>query len=55
MLRVIGNSELVAQEEAAARAELADRQNEPYILGIHAYMKECWSAAKEANPAVKAA
>ena len=53
MLRVIGNSELVEQEEAAARAELADRQNEPYILGIHSYIKECWSAAKEAKDPIE--
>ena len=53
MLRVIGNSEIVAQEEAAARAELADRQNEPYILCIHAYKKECWSAAKEAKDPIE--
>ncbi|HAW76802.1 MAG TPA: hypothetical protein DCW74_13835 [Alteromonas australica] len=53
MLRVVGNAELVAEEEAAARKELQDRQNEPYILGLHSYIKECWHAAKEAKDPIE--
>ena len=51
MLRVVGNAELVKEEEAAAKAALQDRQNEPYILGLHSHIRECWDAAKDAkNP-----
>ena len=41
ILRVVGNAELVSKEEAEARAraEMEDRQNEPYILGLSAYSK----------------
>ena len=51
MLRVVGNADLVKEEEAAAKAALQDRQNEPYILGLHSHIRECWDAAKDAkNP-----
>ena len=53
MLRVVGNAELVAEEEAAAKAALQDRQNEPYILGLHSYIQECWHAAKEAKDPIE--
>ena len=46
MLRIVGNAELVSKEqaEAAARAEMEARQNEPYILGLASYIRECWEA-----------
>ena len=53
MLRVVGNAELVAEEEAAAKAALQDRQNEPYILGLHSHIQECWHAAKEAKDPIE--
>ena len=55
MLRVVGNAELVAQEqaEATAKAEMEARQNEPYILGLSAYIKECWEAAKQAKDPIE--
>ena len=34
MLRVVGNADLVKEEEAAAKAALQDRQNEPYIYKV---------------------
>ena len=55
ILRVVGNAELVSKEEAEARAraEMEDRQNEPYILGLSAYIKECWQAAKQAKDPIE--
>ena len=55
MLRVVGNAELVAQEQAdaAVKAEMEARQNEPYILGLSAYIKECWEAAKQAKDPIE--
>jgi len=45
-LRVVPNSELAKQEQAVADAELQARQNQPLILGLTAYLKECWEAAR---------
>ena len=41
MLRVVGNADLVKEEEAATKAALQERQNEPYILGLHSHIREC--------------
>ncbi len=55
MLRIVGNAELVSKEqaEAAARAEMEARQNEPYILGLASYIRECWEAAKQAKDPIE--
>lgn len=51
VLRVVSNDELVRREREAADAELAARQNTPFMLGLVAYLKTCWEAAKDAkNP-----
>ena len=54
-LRVIGNEELVKQEtlEAQRLAEMQERQNEPYILGLSAHIKDCWEAAKHAKDPIE--
>ena len=48
-LRVVGNDELMRQEQAATDAAVAERQNQPLILGITAYLKECWDVAQMAK------
>ena len=46
ILRVVGNDELVRQEREQADKDLAARQGSPVMLGITAYIKECWDAAR---------
>ena len=46
ILRVVGNDELVRQEREQAEKDLAARQSSPVMLGITAYLKECWDAAR---------
>ena len=48
-LRVVSNTELARQEREEADRALQDRQNEPLMLGITAYMRECWDAAQIAK------
>jgi hypothetical protein len=48
-LRVVPNSELAKQERELADAELQARQNQPVILGLTAYLRECWEAARVAK------
>ena len=48
-LRVVSNTELAKQEQEAADRALQDRQNQPLLLGITAYMRECWDAARMAK------
>jgi len=47
-LRVVGNEELDAQERAREEA-LQERQNDPMILGLTAYLRQCWDAARIAK------
>lgn len=50
VLRVVDNATMVRREQdEATRAELESRQNAPLILGIVAYLKSCWDAAKMAK------
>ena len=43
-LRVVNNDQLAAQEQAEQRA-LDERQNQPVILGMVGYLRECWDSA----------
>lgn len=52
-LRVVNNESLAKQEKEAAEAALAQRQNQPTILGLSAYIKECWDAAKIAKKPIE--
>ena len=52
-LRVVSNSDLSRQEKEAADKALADRQNQPLILGISAYLRECWDAAQQAKKPIE--
>lgn len=49
VLRVVSNDELVRREKEAIAAELAARQNTPVMLGLTAYIRQCWDAAKDAK------
>lgn len=51
MLRVVDNTTLLKQEQEEADRQLAERQNSPVMLGLTAYIRQCWDAARIAkNP-----
>ena len=52
-LRLVGNDELARQEQELAEQALQERQNQPMILGLTAYLKECWEAARIAKRPVE--
>jgi len=52
-LRVVDNSTLAKQEKDAADKALAERQNQPLILGLTAYLRECWDAARIAKKPIE--
>jgi hypothetical protein len=52
-LRVVDNTTLAKQEKDAADKALADRQNQPLILGLTAYLRECWDAARIAKKPIE--
>lgn len=45
MLRVVSNEQLDRAERQRMDAELQSRQQAPVMLGITAYIRECWDAA----------
>ena len=53
VLRVVSNSDLAQMEKDQIDAELAARQNTPLILGLAAYLKTCWQAAKTAKSQIE--
>jgi hypothetical protein len=52
-LRVVNNSDLAKQEQLAADKALEARQNQPVILGLVGYLRECWDAAKMAKKPIE--
>lgn len=54
LLRVVSNAELNRQEQAvAADKALAERQNQPLILGLTSHLRECWDAAQQAKKPIE--
>jgi len=53
MLRVVDNSTLAREEQERIDRELAARQNDPFILGLTAYLRECWDAARIAKKPIE--
>lgn len=53
MLNVVSNSELRRREEELVDKELADRQNNAVVLGLSAYLRGCWDAAKQAKKPIE--
>lgn len=49
ILRVVSNGELEREERAKLDAELQTRQQSDLILGLAAYLRECWDAARIAK------
>jgi len=48
-LRVVNNTELARQEREVTDRALQERQNQPVILGLASYLRECWDAAQMAK------
>ena len=53
VLQVVGNEELVKQEEALTKQQLAERQNQPIILGLADHLRTCWDAARQAKKPIE--
>lgn len=53
LLRVVNNETLARQEQERIDRELAARQNDPFILGLTAYLRECWDAARIAKKPIE--
>ena len=52
-LRVVSNDELDRQEETATREAMQDRQNQPLILGLSGYLRQCWDASRIAKKPIE--
>lgn len=52
LLRVVGNDELARMEEEERRA-FQERQQQPLLLGIQAYLRQCWDAAVTAKKPIE--
>lgn len=52
-LRVVSNSDLAKQEQEEVDRALQDRQNQPLILGLTAYIRQCWDAARIAKKPIE--
>ena len=48
-LRVVSNSELARQEQEVSDRALQERQNQPVILGLAGYLRQCWDVARLAK------
>jgi hypothetical protein len=46
ILRVVGNAEIEREERAELEAEVQATQNSEFILGLAAYIRTCWDAAR---------
>jgi len=53
LLRVVGNDTLVREEQERIDRELAARQNDPFILGLTAYLRQCWDASRIAKKPIE--
>ena len=53
ILRVVDNNTLAREEQERIDRELQARQNDPFILGLTAYLRECWDAARIAKKPIE--
>ena len=52
-LRVVDNATMMRQEQEAADKALAERQNQPMILGIAAHLRQCWDVAQQVKKPIE--
>lgn len=48
-MRVVSNSEMLRQEKEISDRALQERQNQPVILGLSGYLRQCWDVARLAK------
>jgi hypothetical protein len=53
LLRVVDNDTLARAEQERTARELQARQNTPLVLGLTAYLRECWDAARIAKKPIE--
>ena len=53
ILRVVNNETLARAEQERIERELQARQNTPLVLGLTAYLRECWDAARIAKKPIE--
>ncbi len=53
LLRVVSNDELDRQEKELADRALAERQSQPFILGMADYLRACWDVAQQAKKPIE--
>jgi len=53
LLRVVDNATLDRNEQERVDRELQARQNDPFILGMTAYLRQCWDAARIAKKPIE--
>ena len=53
LLRVVDNKTLAREEQERIDRELSARQNDPFILGMTAYLRQCWDAARIAKKPIE--
>jgi hypothetical protein len=53
ILRVVNNETLARAEQERIERELQARQNTPLILGLTAYLRQCWDAARIAKKPIE--
>ena len=53
LLRVLNNSDLAREEQERIDREVQARQNDPFILGLGAYVRTCWEAAQLAKKPIE--
>jgi hypothetical protein len=52
-LRVVPNSDIERQEREAIERAVSERQNQPVILGLAAYLRRCWDVAQIAKKPIE--
>jgi hypothetical protein len=53
LLRVLNNDDLAREEQERIDREVQARQNDPFILGLGAYVRTCWEAAQLAKKPIE--
>jgi len=53
LLRIVSNSDLARQEQEINDRELQERQDQPVILGLVAYLRSSWDRAKAAKSPIE--
>ena len=53
ILRVVDNASLVKKEKEQENKTLEENQNNPLMLGLTAYIRECWDAARQSKKPIE--